>query len=293
MAEQRHRTDCNIESTYELWTDIDPKRTYLSFGGSAAATSTSADGVRAIGVDEKGETEFDFVVPALAQPGTTKPLLRLSQGLAVLIGLPNQSFSFQTRGLPEMAPGRLAVLVGTTSELQPFIAVPAAAQLAPLATFITDPHSGAPILLVTGPSWQAVASAIESLVSSTDRSVGVQRDVLVTQRWQTGCAGYSMPIFLCRTWASRRRNFQDAVSAPISASRAADFYAMYGEATILLTQPMPQRCCGSHIDVYVNGGVALDGPDQQFWRRRLSPSADRVTMRHFRPGLNGRGQASL
>lgn len=30
-ATQRHRTDCNIQSTYELWSDIDPARTYLSF----------------------------------------------------------------------------------------------------------------------------------------------------------------------------------------------------------------------------------------------------------------------
>ncbi len=28
---QRHRTDCNIQSTYELWSDIDPAKTYLSF----------------------------------------------------------------------------------------------------------------------------------------------------------------------------------------------------------------------------------------------------------------------
>jgi hypothetical protein len=290
-AEQRHRTDCNIESTYELWTDIDPKRTYLSFGGSAAATSTSADGVRAIGVDEKGETEFDFVVPALAQPGTTKPLLRLSQGLAVLSGMPNQSFSFQTRGLPEMAPGRLAVLVGTTSELQPFIAVPAAAQLAPLATFITDPHSGAAILLVTGPSWQAVASAIESLVSSTDRSVGVQRDVLVTQRWQAPDApllrsNADIPfaeLGVATTQFSGRRfraNFGIAVPA--------DFYAnAYGEATILLDAAYASTVLpGSHIDVYVNGSVASTVPISNSGGGIFRHLPIRVTMRHFRPGLN-------
>ena len=27
-ANQRHRTDCTVESTFELWTDIDPKRTF-------------------------------------------------------------------------------------------------------------------------------------------------------------------------------------------------------------------------------------------------------------------------
>ncbi|MBX8827693.1 cellulose biosynthesis cyclic di-GMP-binding regulatory protein BcsB, partial [Ochrobactrum sp. SFR4] len=30
-AQQRHRTDCTIESTYELWTNIEPAKTYFTF----------------------------------------------------------------------------------------------------------------------------------------------------------------------------------------------------------------------------------------------------------------------
>ncbi|PZM14680.1 cellulose biosynthesis cyclic di-GMP-binding regulatory protein BcsB [Rhizobium tubonense] len=290
-AEQRHRTDCSIESTYELWADVDPTRTYLSFGGSAAATFTSADGVRAVGVNEKGGTEFDFVVPALAQPGTTKPLMRLSQGLAVLSGMPNQSFSFQTTGLPEMAPGRLTVLVGTASELQPLVALPAAAQLAPLATFITDPHTGAPLLLVTGPSWLAVSSAVDSLVSPTDRSLDVKRDVLVTQRWRAPDA----PLLFSNTdipfaqlgvattqFAGRRFRADFSIAVP------ADFYAnAYGEATILLDAAYASTVLpGSHIDIYVNGSVASTVPITNSGGGIFRHLPIRVTMRHFRPGLN-------
>ncbi len=35
-ANQRHRTDCSIDSTYELWSNIDPAGTYLSFAGRDA-----------------------------------------------------------------------------------------------------------------------------------------------------------------------------------------------------------------------------------------------------------------
>jgi hypothetical protein len=291
QAEQRHRTDCSVESTYELWADVDPSRTYLSFGGSGVATFSSADGVRAIGVNEKGATEFNFVVPSLAQPDTTKPLMRLSQGLAVLSGMPNQSFSFQTVGLPEMAPGRLTVLVGTASELQPLVALPAAAQLAPLATFITDTRTGAPVLLVTGPSWQAVSSAVEILVSPTDRPTEIRRNVLVTQRWQAPDA----PLLFSSTdipfsqlgvtttqFSGRRFRTSFGVAVP------ADFYAnAYGEATILLDAAYASTVLpGSHIDIYVNGSVASTVPITNSGGGIFRHLPIRVTLRHFRPGLN-------
>ncbi|MGO7770833.1 hypothetical protein ACC736_38915, partial [Rhizobium ruizarguesonis] len=54
---------------------------------------------------------------------------------------------------------------------------------AALADFVTDPRSGSPVLLISGPSWQAVSSAIDTIVSPTDRSSDVRRDVLTNERW--------------------------------------------------------------------------------------------------------------
>ncbi|MBB3351265.1 hypothetical protein FHT70_001176 [Rhizobium sp. BK049] len=125
QAEQRHRTDCSIQSTYELWSNIDPAGTYLSFAGGNAAELSSADAIRAIGIDGAGRTEFDIVIPALEQPGTIKPLLRLAQGLSVLSSMPNQIFAFSTASLPAAGPGKLGVLVGTAAELRPlFLGLP-------------------------------------------------------------------------------------------------------------------------------------------------------------------------
>ncbi|WFR95528.1 cellulose biosynthesis cyclic di-GMP-binding regulatory protein BcsB [Rhizobium tumorigenes] len=291
-TQQRHRTDCSISSTYELWTDIDPSRTYLSFGGTDAARLVSTDGVRAVGVDEKGATEFDFVVPGLSQPGTTKPLMRLAQGLSVLSGMPNQSFNFQTAGLPALAPGKLTVLVGTASELQPlFPALPQAAQLAPMAAFVNDPRSGGPVLLVTGPSWQSMDTAIDSLVTSTDRAVDNRRDVLATQRWQAP----DVPLIFSNTvlpfsqlgvattqFTGRRFRTDFGIGVP------ADFYAnAYGEATILLDAAYsPDVLPGSHIDVFVNGSVASTVPITNKGGGIFRHLPIRVTLRHFKPGLN-------
>ncbi|OWV97189.1 cellulose biosynthesis cyclic di-GMP-binding regulatory protein BcsB [Rhizobium sp. R693] len=290
-ATQRHRTDCTIQSTYELWTDIDPAKTYLTFGGQEAARFSSTDAIRAIGVDETGRTQINFVVPALEQPGTTKPLLRLAQGLAVLSGMPNESFSFITDTLPPTGAGRMTVVVGTPAELQSVIALPPAAQAAPFASFVTDPKSGAPVLLISGPSWPAIASAIDTIVSPTDRPATAIRDTLVTQRWSAPDA----PLVLSETnltfaqlgvktteFSGRRFRTSFNIAVP------SDFYAnAYGEATVLLDAAFTQSVLpGSHIDIYVNGNIASTVPISSTGGGIFRHLPIRVTMRHFKPGLN-------
>ncbi|EJL58105.1 cellulose synthase subunit [Rhizobium sp. CF122] len=290
-ATQRHRTDCTVQSTYELWTDIDPAKTYLSFSGQEAARFSSTDAIRAIGVDETGKTQFNFVVPALEQPGTTKPLLRLAQGLAVLSGMPNQTFSFTPDTLPQAGAGRMTVVVGTPAELQSVITTPPAAQAAPLASFVTDPKSGAPVLLISGPSWPAISSAIDTIVSTTDRPATAVRDTLVTERWSApdaplilSAANLTFAQLGVATAEFSGRRFRTSFNIAVPS----DFYAnAYGEATVLLDAAFTQNVLpGSHIDIYVNGNIASTVPISSTGGGIFRHLPIRVTMRHFRPGLN-------
>ncbi|MBX4916414.1 cellulose biosynthesis cyclic di-GMP-binding regulatory protein BcsB [Rhizobium bangladeshense] len=292
QAEQRHRTDCSIQSTYELWSNIDPAGTYLSFAGGNAAELSSADAIRAIGVDGAGRTEFDIVVPALEQPGTTKPLLRLAQGLSVLSSMPNQIVAFSTASLPAAGPGKLGVLVGTAAELRPlFPRLPPGAESAPLAAFVTDPRSGSPVLLISGPSWQAVSSAIDTIVSPTDRSAGVRRDALTTERWSAPNAPLvfsdtriALSQLGVKTTEFSGRRFRTSFSIAVPA----DFYANgYGEAKVLLDAAYTDNVLpGSHIDIYVNDNIASTVPLTTTTGGILRHLPIRVTMRHFKPGLN-------
>ncbi|PDS80134.1 cellulose biosynthesis cyclic di-GMP-binding regulatory protein BcsB [Rhizobium sp. L43] len=291
-AAQRHRTDCSIQSTYELWSNIDPAGTYLSFAGTDTALLAGADAIRAIGVDGAGKTEFDIVVPALEQPGTTRPLLRLAQGLSVLSSMPNQIFAFSTASLPAGGPGKLSVLVGTAAELRPlFPGLPPGAESAALAAFVTDPRSGSPVLLISGPSWPAVSSAIDTIVSPTDRSSDVRRDVLTTERWSAPNA----PLVFSDTnialsqlgvktteFSGRRLRTSFNIAVP------ADFYAnAYGEAKVLLDAAYTDNVLpGSHIDIYVNDNIASTVPITTTSGGILRHLPIRVTMRHFKPGLN-------
>ncbi|MBX4956343.1 cellulose biosynthesis cyclic di-GMP-binding regulatory protein BcsB [Rhizobium lentis] len=291
-ADQRHRTDCSIQSTYELWSNIDPAGTYLSFAGSEAAQLSSADAVRAVGVDGAGKTQFDILVPALEQPGMTKPLLRLAQGLSVLSSMPNQIFAFSTNSLPAAGPGRLGVLVGTAAELRPlFPGLPAGAESAALAAFVTDPRSGSPVLLISGPSWQAVSSAIDTIVSPTDRSVDVRRDALATERWSAPNAplifsdtSIALSQLGVKTTEFSGRRFRTSFNIAVPA----DFYAnAYGEAKVLLDAAYTENVLpGSHIDIYVNDNIASTVPLTSTTGGILRHLPIRVTMRHFKPGLN-------
>ncbi|WP_416067206.1 cellulose biosynthesis cyclic di-GMP-binding regulatory protein BcsB [Rhizobium sp. ZK1] len=291
-ANQRHRTDCSIDSTYELWSNIDPAGTYLSFTGSDASRFSGTDAIRAVGVDGTGRTAFNLVVPAMEQPGTTKPLLRLAQGLSLLSGMPNQTFAFSADTLPAGGPGKMAVLIGTAAELRPiFPGLPPAAESAPLAAFATEPRSGSPVLLISGPSWQAVSTAIETIVSPTDRAPETRRDVLTTQRWTAPdapllFADTRIPLSQLgiRTVDFSGRRFRTSFNIAVPA----DFYAnSYGEAKILLDAAYSSQVLpGSHVDIYVNGNIASTVPIATTNGGIFRQLPIRVTMRHFKPGLN-------
>ena len=91
------------------------------------------------------------------------------------------------------APGEMTVLVGTPAELSPlFASLPDGAASAPVAGFVQDAKTGLPVLVITGPTWQAIRSAIESIVAPTDVAGPVRRDVITTQR----CAEAPDALFL-------------------------------------------------------------------------------------------------
>ena len=288
---QQHRTDCSVQSTYELWSQIEPEKTFIELD-SLTSQPSSIDDVRAIGVDKQGRTRFRIIASREQQRGQVEAIMRLSQGLSLLARMPNQSFLVTTTLGKSVSPGELAVAVGTASELSPLLPqLPDAAKDGTFTGFVHDERTGQPVLVLSGPTWQSVDAAIESLVMPLDRPDGVLRDVLSTQTW----TGMETPFFRSQTsisfaklgvttteFAGRRFRTEFDIGVP------ADFYAnAYGEAQILLDaaysdQVMP----GSHIDIYVNGSIATTVPITSESGGIFRHLPIRLTMRHFRPGAN-------
>lgn len=290
-VQQRHRTDCTVESTYELWTEIASGKAYIQFEGRDAARLTTLEDIQAVGVDASGRTRFNIVAPAFDQPSRTAALMRLAQGLALLGHMPAQSFD--VRGdLPELGrAGELTVLAGTVAELQPlFPSLPGEASTTAVTALVESRPERAPILVLTGPDWSAVEGAIESITRVTDKPANVARDVIETGRWRLPQApqvisGKRLPFSALGVstteFSGRRFRTAFAVAVP------PDFYAnAYGEATVLLDVGYTKAVRpGSRIDIYVNGSIASTVPlDSSGGLVRHLPI--NVTLRHFHPGAN-------
>ncbi|MBB3351264.1 hypothetical protein FHT70_001175 [Rhizobium sp. BK049] len=156
---------------------------------------------------------------------------------------------------------------------------------------MTDPRSGSPVLLISGPSWQAVSSAIDTIVSPTDRSADVRRDALTTERWSAPNAplvfsdtSIALSQLGVKTTEFSGRRFRTSFNVAVPA----DFYAnAYGEAKVLLDAAYTDNVLpGSHIDIYVNDNIASTVPLTSTTGGILRHLPIRVTMRHFKPGLN-------
>lgn len=291
-AVQRHRTDCTIDSTYELWTQIATDGTYLSFEDGNAGRWRRIEDVRAIGVDATGATRFNLIVPAVDQPTATPVVIRLAESLALMANMPDQSFTVSETVVSPPTAGEANVVVGTASELAGLLPVlPAGADTGPTVGLVDGPGIAPSTLVVSGPTWQAVEVAVEGLGKQVDRPIDVMRNSLATRLWRTpdvrmlfGATQIRFADLGVSTleFAGRRVRTDFAVGVP------SDFYATaYGEMTILLDAAYsPDVLPGSHIDIYVNDNIAATVPIIASGGEILRHLPIKVAMRHFRPGEN-------
>lgn len=292
VTRQRHRTDCTVQSTYDLWTDVDSSLTFLSFADKKASSLSRLDDLRAVGTNKNGQTKFNIIAPAFDQSVTTAPLIRLAEGLALLAGTPNQTIKVSKTPHDGLEPGSLTVAVGTATELSGIVArLPDGANSAPLVQFVDDPNLGASTLVVVAPSWQSLSGAIESIVTPTDRPRDLTRTLLETQFWHAPDTPFLVEggrLSLARLgvetqeFSGRRFRRDFTVGVP------SDFYAnAYGEATILLDAAYSAEVLpGSHVDIFVNGNIAATVPITVAGGGIMRHLPIGVTMRHFRPGTN-------
>ncbi|MBD0416586.1 cellulose biosynthesis cyclic di-GMP-binding regulatory protein BcsB [Oryzicola mucosus] len=290
-ASQRHRTDCTIQSTYELWSEINPEATYIDFSEPEAGRWQRVDDLRAIGTTPTSETRFNFVVPGADQAISTTPVMRLASGLGLMAEMPNQSFSISRKEAPPAGPGLATVVIGTAGELEPLLGeLPPGAEISPTSLVVDDSRFGPSTLVVTGPNWPAVENAVEALITPLKRPTS-QRATMSTHTWRMPdppmVFQYSRLKFSdlgvnTQEFSGRRFRTNFAVSVP------SDFFAnAYGQATVLLDAAYtPDVMPGSHIDIYVNGNIAATVPITTGGGEFLSHLPIPVTMRHFQPGYN-------
>ncbi len=160
VIEQRHRVDCSVAATYELWTRIDPAETGLELPADAAALTDLSD-LPAAAPRPDGTVPIHVVLSGRTNPAHLGRLVRATQALALRGRMQQPLVDFaQNAGEPyglDLALGsrealaklpRLAGALGSTG---------------PLAVVIPGVAGERPTLVVTGSDDREVDAAIAGL----------------------------------------------------------------------------------------------------------------------------------
>jgi cellulose synthase operon protein B len=284
-ASQRHRTDCSVESTYQLWTDLNPQRTFLTFTDAAATRLAHPDDIRGIGLNGAGETRVAVVAPGLAEASVAEMLVALAQKVAVLVEAPHLSFEVSSGIGQDFHDAELGIVLGTHADLEGLaLDLPGETAFAPIARFFDVPGRG-PVFVVSGPTPQALRQALADWTSEpalAHGSAGVLQAAAVPELVSGGSVDFATLGMPTQQFSGRRYSREFSVQVP------PDFYAQaYGEAKIMLDAAFAQDVQpGSRIDIYVNDRIATTVPIMDTGGGVLRQQPIRVSLRDMRPGAN-------
>lgn len=290
-ASQRHRTDCSVKATYELWTDVDAASTKLIFAEGTSKTLRSLEDLPAVGLDGKGVTTIRIVAPKIYRPEIRDRLLRLGQMVALRGRYAHPVIRVHETDPGPSPAGTIKVIMGVASELRGIVpSLPEAAATQPLAIMMQDGTTGLSSLVVTGSNWSDLDTAINIVGAPALNGRGLERTTVDTASWHwpdvptalgersIRFADLGVPT---QEFSGRRFTTRFAVNLP------ADFYATdYGEVRLALDAASTAAVKpGSHFDIYVNGKIAttmtITSRGGVFRRHEI-----RIPMRNFEPGIN-------
>ncbi|WP_411904215.1 cellulose biosynthesis cyclic di-GMP-binding regulatory protein BcsB [Methylorubrum thiocyanatum] len=162
-ASQRHRVDCAIEATYELWTQIDPSRSGLVV---APATDLDLKALAALEPDESGALPVGVLLNEKPTLPRLERMIGAVQALAVVSRLARPAVSF---GPPLTGRTGVNLLVGTAAEIR---GTDGAEDLGPITgprlALLPPRGNRAPTLVVTGTGPDDLRTATAQLAAAGD-----------------------------------------------------------------------------------------------------------------------------
>lgn len=295
-AVHRHRTDCTVASTYELWTRIDGAGTKLSFrgGGSRLFRPITIDDLPAVGGDESGQTTINIVAPGASRAIAGNTILAVAQAVA-LRGRYGQAVVRVSERPPERSrPGSLTVVVGPARELaEVFGALPEQAAAHSFLGFVASPKLGPATLLVTGQGWPDIEAIVSRILTEpVSRPTNINRTRMDTASWHMPEAPFissGKVLRLSELGVSTQESTGRRMRVRTVIAMPGDFYAnAYGEATLYLDGAYSGEVLPgvSHIEIFVNGNVAATVPLNTTTGGLFQQTPIKVPLRHFRPGIN-------
>jgi hypothetical protein len=163
-TEQRHRVDCSVEATYELWTQIDATETGLLLDGAEASIESLAD-LAALLPDDQGALPIRAVLPQKARAPDVERMMRATQLISIL-----GRFDQPVVDLGGLAQGQYGVnlAVGSVHELDPEVTrlLPESIDR-PLALVLPATSQRRATIILTGANGQQVEEAMKQFLVAT------------------------------------------------------------------------------------------------------------------------------
>ncbi|OLP61219.1 hypothetical protein BJF93_20725 [Xaviernesmea oryzae] len=116
-VDHRHRVDCSIEATYELWTQVDPAQSGFIFN-AAPRTALSLVDLMPVSGTADGRTNLRVVLPAGAQMADFDRALKAVQALTILGHFDHPQVEFADK--VGTGPG-IDLVIGTKSAIAPLV----------------------------------------------------------------------------------------------------------------------------------------------------------------------------
>ncbi|MFD1253741.1 cellulose synthase regulator protein [Devosia equisanguinis] len=283
-AVQRHRTDCTVGSTYQLWTRLEAEGIRLSFAGNGLDQISQLADIAAIGVDAEGVTTLRVVAPDMSNPDATSALMRLTQQLAIALRVADLRIDLVDSLSTEAQPGTLDLVLAPANGLpDAFVALRDQAAGGPVAS-LQSPQGGNPVLVVSGPDWAAIGRAAEAMMPAMAADGRPRIDLGRTLPLITGGGETSLALLGGQTTEFNGRRYTDQFQFNLPY----DFYAnRYGKMELVLDAAYSSDVLpGSEIDLYVNGQIASATPLLRTDGGLLRDTVIRIPMKSLQPGRN-------
>lgn len=157
LVDQKHRVDCTIDATYELWTQVDPEHSGFVFGAKPASGGTSLPDLIALGGISDGRTPIHGQIARGASTTEYNRIMDVIQSLAIAGSFDRPAVTIgEEKG---QGPG-IDVAVGTRSALSSTLGADRVAALKDGFSVLSDDGSQRSLLVITGQKASDVETAV-------------------------------------------------------------------------------------------------------------------------------------
>ena len=283
-AEQRHRVDCSLEATYELWTQIDPTQTGLMLPRADPGVTSIAD-LAAIPIDDQGALPIRAITPTRAGMASVERIIEAAQMISLL-----GRFAQPVVDFGPLAHGEHGVnlAVGPIDELRAQLeGVPLPFVHSPMVVVVPATEGRRATIVATGRTDEEATEALQQFRVAAS-SKGTPEGLRAAAAFPGYRLGGGQKVRLRELGVASQEFSGRLFRAAFNLILPPDFYsADYGKATVDLAGGYaPGLGVGSQIIVSVNGRHVMSTKLTKAAGDVFKQNPMQLPLGSMRPGLN-------